>query len=69
VDEPTSALDWANGAEVVSLLQRIAREQKTTVLMVSHDDRIKAYADRIVELKDGRLLEQEGHHRVSSASA
>jgi putative ABC transport system ATP-binding protein len=64
-DEPTSALDWSNGEEVVSLLRSAARDQKTAVLMVSHDDRVKAYADRVFKLSDRCLLEQ-GYLRPAS---
>ena len=54
-DEPTAALDKVTGREVVTLLQKLAREQGCTVLMVTHDNRILDVADRIVNLVDGRL--------------
>ncbi|XZE17633.1 ATP-binding cassette domain-containing protein [Pirellulaceae bacterium SH449] len=54
-DEPTAALDEQSGRMVVDLLQRMASEQKTTILIVTHDNRILDVADRIVTLVDGRI--------------
>lgn len=54
-DEPTAALDSQSGREVVDQLQKLAREQGTTVLVVTHDPRIHDIADRIVHLEDGHL--------------
>ena len=54
-DEPTSALDGTNGRIVVALLHQIARERGTTVLGVTHDPRLLAHADRVVELEDGTI--------------
>ncbi len=53
-DEPTSSLDQENGAAVISLLCELAREQRTTVLIASHDERIAPLVDRVVPLRDGR---------------
>ena len=54
-DEPTAALDAANGREIAACLRRAAHELGKTVIVVSHDDRLRAFADRIVELLDGRV--------------
>jgi putative ABC transport system ATP-binding protein len=54
-DEPTAALDSHSGREVVDQLQHLAREQGTTVLVVTHDPRIQDIADRIIHLDDGHL--------------
>ncbi len=54
-DEPTGALDSYNGELVMDELIGAAREQGTTVLIVTHEDRVAAYADREVALRDGRL--------------
>ena len=56
-DEPTANLDSKQGREVVDLLRAIAREQGRTVLIVSHDERIRDMADRVLWLEDGRLSE------------
>jgi ABC-type lipoprotein export system ATPase subunit len=58
-DEPTASLDGIRGAEVMSMLQMIAHDMGTAVLMVSHDHRVLKYADRIVWLEDGHLEERE----------
>ncbi|MFZ9092394.1 MAG: ATP-binding cassette domain-containing protein [Planctomycetaceae bacterium] len=54
-DEPTSALDGVTGREVVTLLQRLAREHHRPVLMVTHDPRILDIADRVLTMQDGRM--------------
>lgn len=55
-DEPTSALDKSNGQLVASLLQETARKGDAMVFCVTHDDRLTPYADRILEIEDGRLV-------------
>lgn len=55
-DEPTAALDKQSGREVVTLMQKLAREQGCTILMVTHDNRILDVADRIVYMEDGKLV-------------
>jgi ABC-type lipoprotein export system ATPase subunit len=57
-DEPTGNLDTKIGQETVSLLRQLNREQGITIAMVTHDATVASQADRIVHLKDGRLLEQ-----------
>jgi putative ABC transport system ATP-binding protein len=54
-DEPTASLDRQSGREVVERIQDLARRQGSTVLLVTHDNRILDIADRIVHLEDGRL--------------
>lgn len=54
-DEPTGALDSLTGEEVMDLLVGAAREQGTTVILVTHEPRIAAYADREVMVRDGRV--------------
>lgn len=54
-DEPTASLDSASGREVVDRMQQLARDRGTTILMVTHDNRILDVADRIIHLEDGRL--------------
>ena len=54
-DEPTGNLDSRAGAEVLGLLRSSVRETGQTVVMVTHDPRAAAYADRVVLLADGRL--------------
>jgi putative ABC transport system ATP-binding protein len=54
-DEPTSALDTENGHAVMALLARIARDENRTILAVTHDPRTIPYADRMIEIEDGRI--------------
>lgn len=54
-DEPTAALDRKSGRDVVELMQRLAREQGCTILLVTHDNRILDIADRIIHMEDGYL--------------
>lgn len=57
-DEPTAALDKDSGQTVVSLLRRLGQERATTTLMVTHDNRILDYADRIITMEDGRIVDE-----------
>ena len=54
-DEPTAALDSKSGRDVVEIMQKLAKEQGCTILIVTHDDRILDVAERIIELEDGVL--------------
>jgi putative ABC transport system ATP-binding protein len=66
-DEPTAALDKKSGREVVLLMQKLAKEEGRTILMVTHDNRILDVADRIISMVDGRLESDESlDHFVSS---
>jgi putative ABC transport system ATP-binding protein len=55
-DEPTASLDRQSGRDVVELMQRLAKQQGSTVFLVTHDNRILDVADRILHLEDGRLV-------------
>jgi putative ABC transport system ATP-binding protein len=55
-DEPTAALDRKSGRDVVEIMQKLAKEQGCTILLVTHDNRILDIADRIVYMEDGRLM-------------
>jgi putative ABC transport system ATP-binding protein len=56
-DEPTSALDGENGQVVIKLLQRAAKQHGAAVICVTHDPRLESYADRVIHLEDGRVLD------------
>lgn len=58
-DEPTAALDSKTGREVVELMQALACDRKTAILLVTHDNRILDIADRIIMLEDGHLIKEE----------
>jgi putative ABC transport system ATP-binding protein len=55
-DEPTGNLDSATGAGVMDLLRRLNRDQRLTLVVVTHDPAVGAYADRVVRLRDGRIV-------------
>jgi putative ABC transport system ATP-binding protein len=55
-DEPTGALDSANGELVLDALTGLARQQGSTVVMVTHEARVAAYSDRTVLMRDGRII-------------
>jgi putative ABC transport system ATP-binding protein len=65
-DEPTGNLDSRSSDEVASLLRTVSEKWGRTVLMVTHDPRIAAYADRIIFLKDGHIVEET---KLSGTSA
>lgn len=52
-DEPTASLDRQSGHDAVEILKQLAKESKTTILLVTHDYRILDVADRVIELEDG----------------
>lgn len=58
-DEPTSALDKQSGRDVVDIMQRLAKQQGSAILLVTHDNRILDVADRILYMEDGRLSNLE----------
>ena len=70
-DEPTSALDKETGAKIMELLREVGRSPDRCVIVVTHDNRVFKYADRMTEMEDGRVqwvhesqdhFEQEGEH-------
>ncbi|BCX11146.1 MAG: ABC transporter ATP-binding protein [Thermosynechococcus sp.] len=54
-DEPTASLDSQNGQQVIKILDKLAKENNCTVLIVTHDPRITAIADRITKIEDGKI--------------
>lgn len=62
-DEPTGNLDSRTTMEVLKLMQKIVREQNQTLVMVTHDNQLAAYADRIFHIIDGKIVKiEENHH-------
>ena len=64
-DEPTSALDSHLSQEIIRLLRDVTQEMKTATVLVTHDRSLLNFADRVVEVKDGHVAEQE---KVSALS-
>jgi len=56
-DEPTAALDSKSGRDVVEIMRGLAKEQHSTILLVTHDNRILDIADRIIHMEDGYLAQ------------
>jgi putative ABC transport system ATP-binding protein len=55
-DEPTGALDSETGAQIVALLQRLRESRGMTILLVTNDRAVAEQADRVLELRDGRII-------------
>jgi putative ABC transport system ATP-binding protein len=55
-DEPTAALDAKTGQQVMEILRKVANDKNRAVLIVTHDNRIYNFADRILEMSDGRII-------------
>jgi putative ABC transport system ATP-binding protein len=66
-DEPTGNLDTRAGDEIAGLLRDVTKKYGRTVVMVTHDPRIAAYADRIVFLKDGKIVDETQLERKGGA--
>ena len=58
-DEPTANLDSHVGLEVLGILRRLAKEEGRSVLVATHDPAVRTIADRVVRMRDGRLVEGE----------
>jgi putative ABC transport system ATP-binding protein len=63
-DEPTAALDSQSGRIVLDLLRHLAHERDRAVVVVTHDSRALAYADRIVHIEDGRIQPSKQHESM-----
>jgi putative ABC transport system ATP-binding protein len=57
-DEPTGNLDSKSGTAVLQLLRRFCDQRQQTIVMVTHDPRAASFANRVVFLKDGRIVKQ-----------
>ena len=58
-DEPTGNLDSHTSEDVMRLMQRVVKEQKKTLVMVTHDNHLATYADRVFHIMDGKILKIE----------
>ena len=67
-DEPTGNLDSANGAHVLELLIRLNRREGTTLVLVTHDISLTGHADRIITLRDGRIIADEARQTLQSTT-
>lgn len=58
-DEPTGNLDSENSKEIITLLRKFNKEQKQTVIIITHDEKIALAADRIISIEDGKITRDE----------
>ena len=58
-DEPTGNLDSENSREIITLLRKFNKEQKQTVIIITHDEKIALAADRIISIEDGKITRDE----------
>ncbi|HVN23231.1 MAG TPA: ABC transporter ATP-binding protein [Syntrophorhabdales bacterium] len=69
-DEPTGNLDTKRSGEIVEVLKTLNRNEGLTIIMVTHNPELARYADRILEMKDGRIRQvEEGTHSPSMQAA
>jgi putative ABC transport system ATP-binding protein len=68
-DEPTGSLDTQRGREVLELLVEVCRERRMAVLLVTHDPLAAAFADRVLALRDGRIVDYEPGHLFAPPKA
>lgn len=66
-DEPTGNLDTATGQQVIDLLIRLNHDHGSTLVLVTHDQTLAAYADRVIRLLDGRIASDELRSPASGA--
>ncbi len=66
-DEPTGNLDNENSKEIVSLLRKFNKENKQTVIIITHDERIALSADRVITIEDGRITRDSKGAEVSAS--
>ncbi len=64
-DEPTGNLDSHTSEEVMRLMQQVVREQKKTLVMVTHDVHLATYADRVFHIRDGKILKIEDNRKIA----
>lgn len=64
-DEPTGALDYKTSKDILKLLEEINEKYGTTILMVTHNDALAQMADRIIHIKDGEIISDQRHEKVS----
>jgi macrolide transport system ATP-binding/permease protein len=68
-DEPTGNLDSRNSAEILEIIKRLNRERGLTVIIVTHDPDVAAYADRIITFRDGLIVSDRRTHSATDSSA
>jgi putative ABC transport system ATP-binding protein len=62
-DEPTGALDSKTSEEIMHMLTKLNREQQLTIIIVTHEADVAAYADRILTIRDGVIIDDRRNQR------
>lgn len=65
-DEPTGEVDWASAERILALLQTLRRDFALTIVLVTHDTRVAAVADRTIAIRDGRTSSERGHDDIET---
>lgn len=68
-DEPTGALDSKTSAEIMELFKHLNRDSQTTIIIVTHDPKVGAQADRLVHILDGHLTEDKGQRKKKAGES
>ncbi len=68
-DEPTGNLDSNTSQEIMDLMRSVVREQNQTLIMVTHDNHLASFADKIIRIKDGKIVDmKDNRQKVQSMS-
>jgi ABC-type lipoprotein export system ATPase subunit len=67
-DEPTGSLDTTMSREIMSIFRELNREKGLTILLVTHEAEVAAYAERIINFRDGRVVEDKRYGRKKRAA-
>ncbi len=62
-DEPTGNLDSNTSKDIMNLMQSVVREQKRTLIMVTHDNTLASFADKIIRIVDGKIVDMVDNTR------
>lgn len=68
-DEPTGNLDSATSEEIMALMRKVVEEKQQTLIMVTHDNQLAEYADKIIRIKDGKIIELIDKKAAAEAEA